>query len=301
LKQNYFIVVLAHSFHGRLQRIHIPYRFVYGAFGALGVALLILFSVVGSYARMAWKVANYNSLQQEAQTLRQRYDNLQRKVKQTNEQLASLQMLADEVTTAYGVRKQIAGSLDLVGEASGRDSLVPTMQDTLAEYSYLRTTNLARRQRNIFNRGDVNILPSIWPITGRLMGGYGVRSDPFSGEGAMHTGVDISAPQGTPVHAAADGIILHAGWNTGYGRCVVIDHGNNYQTWYAHLSRMDVIEGQEIRQGEVLGAVGTSGRSTGAHLHYEVRVGSTPVNPYRFLARAATVRTASAASSDFPF
>jgi murein DD-endopeptidase MepM/ murein hydrolase activator NlpD len=256
---------------------------------------------VGSYARMAWKVANYNSLQQEAQTLRQRYDNLQRKVKQTNEQLASLQLLAEEVTTAYGFRKQIAGSIDLVGEAAHGNSLVPTMQDTLAEYSYLRTTNLARRQRNIFTRGDVNVLPSIWPINGRLMGGYGVRSDPFSGEGAMHTGVDISAPQGTPVHAAADGIVLHAGWNSGYGRCVIIDHGNNYQTWYAHLSRMDVIEGQEIRQGETLGRVGTSGRSTGAHLHYEVRIGSTPVNPYRFLARAATVRTAAVATGDFPF
>src|SRR5580658_6568681 len=212
LKQNYFIVVLAHSFHGRLQRIHIPHRFVYGAFGALGVALLLLLSVAGSYARMAWKVANYNSLQQEAQVLRQRYDNLQRKVKQTNEQLASLQMLADEVTTAYGVRKQLAGSLDLVGEAPGSDSLVPTMGETLAKYSYLRTTNLARRQDNIFSRGDVNVLPGIWPVNGRLMGGYGVRSDPFSGEGSMHTGIDISAPVGTPVHAAADGIVLHAGW-----------------------------------------------------------------------------------------
>jgi murein DD-endopeptidase MepM/ murein hydrolase activator NlpD len=269
--------------------------------GAVGVALLVLFGVVGSYARMAWKVANYNSLQQEAQTLRRRYDNLQRKVKQTNEQLASLQLLAEEVTTAYGVRKQLAGSVDLVGEAPGESSLVPTMKDTLAEYSYLRTTNLARRQQNIFTRGDVNILPSVWPINGRLMGGYGVRSDPFSGEGAMHTGVDISAPQGTPVHAAADGIVVHAGWNTGYGRCVIIDHGNNYQTWYAHLSRFEVIEGQEIRQGEVLGAVGSSGRSTGAHLHYEVRIGSTPVNPYRFLARAAIVHTASVAGSDFPF
>ncbi len=292
--------MLAHSFHGRLQRIHIPHKFVYAALGALGVAVLMLLSVVGSYARMAWKVANYNSLQQEAQVLRTRYVNLQRKVKQTNEQLASLQLLADEVTTAYGVKKQLAGSVDLVGEARGGDSLVPSMRETLAEYSYLRTTNLARRQRNIFSRGDVNILPSIWPINGRLMGGYGVRSDPFSGEGAMHTGVDISAPQGTPVHAAADGIVLHAGWNGGYGRCVIIDHGNNYQTWYAHLSRMDVIEGAEIRQGDILGAVGTSGRSTGAHLHYEVRIGATPVNPYRFLARASTVRAAVAAS-EFPF
>jgi len=300
LNQKYFIVVLAHSLHGRLQRIHIPHRFVYGALGGFAILMLMLLSVAGSYARMAWKVANYNSLQQEAQSLRVRYDNLQRKVKQTNEQLASLQLLADEVTTAYGVRKQLAGSLDLVGEATGGDSLVPTMGETLAEYSYLRTTNLARHQSNIFTRADVNILPSEWPVSGRLMAGYGERSDPFSGEGAMHTGVDISAPVGTPVHASADGIVLHAGWNGGYGRCVIIDHGNNYQTWYAHLSRIDVIEGQEIRQSEILGAVGTSGRSTGSHLHYEVRIGSSPVNPYKFLARSSAVKTA-AAASEFPF
>ncbi len=296
MKQNYFIVVLAHSFHGRLQRIHIPHRFVYGALAGFGVAILLLCSVVGSYARMASKVSNYNSLQHEAQLLRERYDNLQLKVKQTNEQLASLESLADEVSIAYGVKKQVAGSSDLVDEAP----LVPTMRDTLAEYSYLRTTNLADRQRNIFMRGDVNVLPSVWPVNGRLMGGFGVRLDPFSGEGAMHTGIDISAAYGTPVHATADGIVIHAGWNGGYGRCVIVDHGNNYQTWYAHLSRMDVIEGQEIRQGEVLGEVGSTGRSTGAHLHYEVRIASTPVNPYRFLGRTNFAAKASPVS-EFPF
>ena len=298
MNQNYFIVVLAHSLHGRMQRIHIPHRFVYAALCGFGVLLMLMLSVAGSYARMAWKVANYNSLQHEAQVLRQRYDNLQIKVKQTNEQLASLQLLADEVTAAYGVKNQIAGSPDLIGEA--QDPLFPTMRETLAEYDYLRTTNRARRKGNIFSRGDVNLLPSSWPLNGPVMAGYGARSDPFSGEGAMHTGIDISAPIGTPVHATADGIVLHAGWNGGYGRCVIVDHGNNYQTWYAHLSRMDVIEGQEIRQGEVLGLVGSSGRSTGSHLHYEVRIGSTPVNPYRFLARPAAVHVP-AADREFPF
>jgi murein DD-endopeptidase MepM/ murein hydrolase activator NlpD len=228
--------------------------------------------------------------------LRERYDNLQKKVKQDHEQLASLQSLAAEVATAYGVRKQLAGSPDLIGEAP----LAPTMRESLAEYNFLRTTNLAGRQRNIFVRGDVNILPSVWPVNGRLMDGYGHRSDPLSGEGEMHKGVDISAPQGTAVRASADGIIVHASWNSGYGRCIIIDHGNNYQTLYGHLSRMDVMEGQEIRQGEVIGAVGTTGHSTGPHLHYEVHVGATPVNPYRFLARAPVLKTP-VTHTEFPF
>ncbi len=282
--------------HGRLQRVHIPHRFIYTALCSLGVLLLVMFGVVGSYARMALKVANYNSLQQEAQTLRTRYENLQKKVKQTNEQLASLQMLAEEVTTAYGVKKQITGSPDLIAEAP----LVPTMRETLAEYDYLRTTNLAGRSRSIFARADVNILPSGWPINGRLMDGYGHRSDPFSGEGAMHTGVDISAPMGTQVKATGDGIIVHASWNNGYGRCVIVDHGNGYQTWYAHLSEIEVREGQEIRQGEIVGAVGNTGRSTGPHLHYEVRIHSTPVNPYRFLSTVPAMKTG-AVAVEFPF
>jgi murein DD-endopeptidase MepM/ murein hydrolase activator NlpD len=295
LKQDYFIVVLAHSLHGRLQRIHIPHRIVYGAGVAVAVMFLALFGVAGSYARMLWKVSNYNSLQHEADLLRARYETLQKKVRQTNEQLASLQLLADEVSSAYGVHQQLTGSPDLVEEAP----LVPTIRQSFAEYDFLRATSFARRQRSIFARGDVNVVPSIWPITGRLMDGFGHRSDPFSGEGAMHTGIDISAPQGTPVKAAADGVVIHASWNAGYGRCVVIDHGNGYQTLYGHLSRIEVMDGQEIRRGEVVGQVGSTGRSTGPHLHYEVRIRSTPVNPYRFLARPAL--TQAAAPSEFPF
>ena len=295
MKQDYFILVLAHSIHGRLQRIHIPHRLIYGGLGVAGLLLLLIFGVVGSYARMAWKVANYNSLQHEAQLLRQRYDNLQKKVKQTNEQLASLQLLADEVTVAYGVRKQLTGSVDLVGEAP----LIPTVSETLAEYNYLRTTNQVGRSRNIFARATQNAMPGLWPVAGRLGGGFGHRSDPFSGEGAMHSGVDITAPVGTAVRVTADGVIVHASWYAGYGRCVIVDHGNGYQTLYGHLSKINVVEGQETRQGEIVGLVGTSGRSTGSHLHYEVRMHSTPVNPYRFLARAATITAPS--KPDLPF
>jgi murein DD-endopeptidase MepM/ murein hydrolase activator NlpD len=291
LKQDYFIVVLAHSLHGRLRRVHVPHRFLYGTLGVLGFAMLCLFGVAGSYARMALKVSNYNSLQHETEMLRQRYDHLQKQVQQTNQQLASLQVLATEVSSAYGIRNQIAGSPDLIGEAP----LIPSMGDTLAEYNYLRTTNFTRRGRTIFSRANANVLPGVWPVVGRLMGGFGERTDPFSGEGARHTGVDISAPMGTAVKATADGVVLSAGWNGGYGRCVIVDHGNGYQTWYGHLSKIDVMEGEEIRQGETLGLVGMTGRATGPHLHYEVRIHSTPVNPYRFLVHASIAPTSTPA------
>ena len=130
------------------------------------------------------------------------------------------------------------------------------------------------------------------------MSSYGDRIDPFSGEGAYHAGVDISSPMGTPARATADGIVVFAERSGGYGRLVIVDHGNGYETYYAHLSRFDVIPGQEVRQGEPVGAVGATGRVTAPHLHYEVRVRRAPVNPYRFLAKTAAPQQAKA---DFLF
>jgi murein DD-endopeptidase MepM/ murein hydrolase activator NlpD len=138
----------------------------------------------------------------------------------------------------------------------------------------------------------------LWPVDGRLHSHFGSRTDPFSGEGALHTGVDISAPTGTPVRAAADGVVLYATWMSGYGRIVVLDHGSGYQSLYAHLSRFAVVPGQEIRQGDRIGYVGSSGRATAPHLHYEVRMNGIPRNPSRFLNQHLTRQ---AVRNDFPF
>jgi murein DD-endopeptidase MepM/ murein hydrolase activator NlpD len=142
--------------------------------------------------------------------------------------------------------------------------------------------------------------PSIWPVDGRLMGGFGNRTDPFSGEGAFHAGVDITAPIGTPIRATADGIVIFAEMENGYGRLIKVSHGNGVQTYYAHLSRFYVQAGQDVRRGEVIGAVGTSGRVTAPHLHYEVRLGGAPVNPYRFLATTSVFQQP-VTHKEFPF
>ena len=107
--------------------------------------------------------------------------------------------------------------------------------------------------------------------------------DPFSGEGAFHPGVDIAASYGTDVDAAGDGMVIEAGRDAGYGRSVLIDHGDGISTRYGHLSRIFVVVGEQVKRGEVVGAVGMSGRTTGPHLHYEVLIHGAPVNPSRFL------------------
>jgi len=292
MKQQYFILVLAHSLHGRLRRIHIPHQVLYIVLALAMVGGFSIFGFVSSYARMAWKVANYNSLRREADELRVRYQNLQKVVNQTNEQLASLEMFANEVSAAYGIKEKLEGPSDIASEGK----LAPTFSESLDEYNYLRSSNLSRS--DYARRWHLNTKPNIWPVDGPLMSSFGQRSDPFSGEGALHKGVDISAPIGTPVRCAADGVVNFADRFGGYGRLVIVDHGNGFETYYAHLSRIDVIEGQEIRQGEFLGAVGASGRATGPNLHYEVRIGKAPVNPYRYLMAKAPVQQAKA---DFLF
>jgi murein DD-endopeptidase MepM/ murein hydrolase activator NlpD len=298
MQQEYFVVVLAHSLRGRLRRIHIPHQAVYII---LGLALLGCFSVFGfvaSYARMAWKVANYNALRREVDSLRNRYQKLQRTVSQTNEQLASLELYAKEVALAFGIKQKLEGPADISAEGK----LVPTFAESVADYNYLLSTNLlSLRGRGSQPFQRPNATPSLWPVDGRLMGTFGERIDPFSGEGAFHRGVDISAPTGTPVLATADGVVVFSQMENGYGRLVVVDHGGGIQTYYAHLSRFYVHAGQEVRCGEFVGAVGSTGRVTAPHLHYEVRRGGAAVNPYRFLAKAPMFEQASASSKDFPF
>jgi len=284
MKQQYFILVLAHSLHGRLRRVHVPHQVLYFVLALAMVGSFSIFGFVSSYARMALKVADYNSLRHEAEELRARYQNLQKVVNHTNEQLASLELLANEVTVAYGIKQKLEGPTDITTEGK----LVPTFSETVDEYNYLRSSNLSRFA--FARRWHVNTRPSIWPVDGVLMSSYGERTDPFSGEGAYHTGVDISAPVGTPAHVAADGVVVFADRSGGYGRLVIVDHGNGFETYYAHLSRFDVVPGQEIRQGELVGAVGASGRVTAPHLHYEVRIRKAPVNPYRYLTPNTTAQ-----------
>jgi murein DD-endopeptidase MepM/ murein hydrolase activator NlpD len=283
-QQHYFIVVFAHSLHGRLRRVHIPHHVIYGVLALALAGCVSVFGFVSSYLRMAWKTANYNSLLKEISTLRASYKNLEKSNHQTSDQLAQLQIFASEVSMAYGLKAKLEGPSDISSEGK----LVPTISESLAEYDLLRTANFSASSHRYQRPWQLNTRPSIWPVDGQLGSYFGERSDPFSGEGAFHTGVDIRAPSGTPVHAAADGVVLRASFVGGYGRLVVIDHGNGLQTYYAHLSRFAVVPGQEVRQGEVVGLVGSSGRATAPHLHYEVREHGNPENPRYFLNRPAT-------------
>ena len=128
-------------------------------------------------------------------------------------------------------------------------------------------------------------LPTLWPVIGPITSPFGEREDPVlgAGEGEFHKGLDIAAPMGTPIHATAGGVVLMAGLGNGYGTEVILDHGNGVKTLYGHMSGLHCTAGQHVVRGEVIGYVGHSGRTTGVHVHYEVRVHDVAVNPHKYL------------------
>ena len=125
--------------------------------------------------------------------------------------------------------------------------------------------------------------PRGWPTRGWLSSFYGMRKDPYSGQQAMHEGLDIAAYSGTPIHATADGVVSRVDYQPNFGKLITLDHGYGYQTQFAHLSKILVNRGEQIKRGDRIALVGNTGRSTGSHLHYELRLNGVPINPRKFL------------------
>ncbi|MBC2670328.1 M23 family metallopeptidase [Novosphingobium piscinae] len=144
---------------------------------------------------------------------------------------------------------------------------------------------------------DTVSIPSLVPVEGvRLTSDFGMRWHPVLGGRRAHKGVDLAAPAGTPIRASADGVVERADWFAGYGLYVALEHGGQIETRYGHMSRLNVAAGQRVRKGDVIGYVGSTGRSTGPHLHYEVRIGGEAVNPIPYL-QSGTVSTLAAGTT----
>ena len=271
-------------------------------------ALLGMFTITGmagSYARMVWKVARFNELRLEKKALQSQYKQLETVSHEKDVQVASLGSVANEVSVIYGLKpnpklltepdkpmqpEQVKYTIDqlyalrssaLTGAATTALGLGLTHQATLNEWARMAAA------------------PTLWPVTGPITSWFGERTDPFNGEGAFHSGIDISCSYGQPVVAPADGTVIYADVYTGYGRMIEIDHGNGIVTRYGHLSGFAVGDGDTVRRGQVIGYVGLSGRSTGPHLHYEVRINDTPVNPYKYLRETDTLLSGSESGPRF--
>ncbi|HYB60211.1 MAG TPA: M23 family metallopeptidase [Methylomirabilota bacterium] len=290
MKSDSYTFFLASNRRGNVHKFTVPgYAVHFLAVLAIVGAVTVL-GLVSSYSRMLWKVGNYNALRRQEDTLTVQYRQLQDTVKDTDQRLNSLQSLATEVAMTYGIAQLPRSPFSEDAAPSLTDT---SFQRSVAEFQFLETNATAVGMANSSMHlapkpglGVTAFMPSIWPVQGPITGSFGERMDPFSGEGAFHTGVDIGAPYGNPVVATADGIVINAEEHMGYGRLVVVDHGFGVTTWYAHLSSLNATVGQQVKRGEVIGYVGVSGRATGPHVHYEVRINGAPVNPMRYLRSA---------------
>ncbi|MDE3179637.1 MAG: M23 family metallopeptidase [Acidobacteriota bacterium] len=274
--------------NGRPWKVCIPVIAVYG------LVVLIILGAVGltvlakSYGRMLLKVSNYNSLRSDRESLKTSYQSLQNTVRHTDKQLNSLESLASEVAVSYGFAKTrqspvlpVAAAMITSDETGSDERYAASLYAFNRVEQGLSGSTIDRLQGGFLSSPDI---PSIWPVEGEVTDWFGERVDPFSGMESFHPGVDIAAPSGTPVRATADGIVVEAGREeAGYGNEVLIDHGFGISTRYGHLRRIYVVDGQEVKKGQIIGAVGMTGRATGPHLHYEVLVHQTPVNPSKFL------------------
>lgn len=299
MNKEYFVVLeFAHSIHGRLKRVHISHKFLGYLLCSFLFFSLVLVGMFSSYVQMTRKVSHYDQLRADFDRLRGRYRELQRVSRQDSEQMASLESLASEVTVAYGLSGPAsAGDLREL-DSDSSTSLTPGIKESIEEYNFLKGASFSGIYHRYPFQWQTHGQPSLWPVNGVLRSSFGGRSDPFSGEGGFHTGIDLAAPVGTPVHVTADGVVTTAGWSGGYGRLVIVDHGNGVETYYAHLSEFLVVPGEELRRGQVIALSGGTGRATGPHIHYEVRVAGTPVNPYKYLAKTQRSQAANPTPSD---
>ena len=292
MEKKFYAFLIFPGAHGRLHKVQLPFYIIHMVLALSAVGVMTVAALANSYARMLLKVSNYNNLRSERETLKTQYRTLESTVTSTNAKLDSLQSLAAEVALTYGFgdarRPRFPAAL-LALATQTNATVDSSFHASLYAFNLIRSASLDPNAgdlgRGMFSNPLISrtTVPSIWPVRGQITAGFGQRMDPFSGEGAFHPGVDISVPFGTRVEAAADGIVLEAGPESGYGNEILIDHGYGLTTKYGHLSRIFVVVGQVLKRGQVIGAVGMTGKTTGPHLHYEVHVHDTPVNPAKYL------------------
>jgi murein DD-endopeptidase MepM/ murein hydrolase activator NlpD len=282
LRKRFYIMLVSRNSEGELLKIPIPLHYVYVFIAGALIGMLTITGMAGSYSRMLVKTERFNQLRTEKEALNSRYKTLEQINHQAELQTESLSSLAGEVSTLYGLKTDPILHQD-----------APPVSASLKQFEALRNTAMsgAASVGIGMDMADATTLdwirlasaPTLWPVEGRVTSSFGERSDPFNGEGAFHRGIDIATPLGSRIIAPASGVVRFADQMNGYGRALVIDHGNGITTLYGHMSGFLVTEGQTVNRGEAIGFVGQSGRATGPHLHYEVRIYETPVNPQRFL------------------
>jgi len=204
-----------------------------------------------------------------------------------NDREAKLAQGGSETRSQASLLEAVREGTGRLADWVGRDMEALGHEITSRERSFRELKDLLEAKRSVLAS-----TPTIWPVQGLITAGYGYRVSPFTRQREMHEGLDIAAAYGTPIMATADGVVSFIGPLSDFGNVVFISHGHGFATFYAHLSTIRVEEGQPVKRGEIIACIGTSGRTTGPHVHYEVQVNGAAVNPLKYIVDPTGVKFA---------
>jgi murein DD-endopeptidase MepM/ murein hydrolase activator NlpD len=277
----FYAFVIAHTARSsaQIRRFCVPKRSI--RFLVLLASLLVCASIYGFYGLT--QHAAHLRTEAENQRLRDENERQRMELNELNNRVEAVEDTSRKLAEKSGVASEETTLPGTGGPALPLDEeSLATLESKMRQLEQkFRTYEEALRERGY--------TPSIWPVIGKLESGFGGRRNPFGGGSfEFHSGQDIDAAPGQEVVAGASGLVTFVGWQNGYGQLIVIDHGGSLTTRYGHLSHIDVRLGEKVERGQFIGRVGSTGRSTGPHLHYEVRINDEPVNPVPYLIMGAT-------------
>ena len=290
MDKRYSTIIFVPHARAKFRKLKVSHRLLFSVLSVVTSSLCLssFFSV--QYFTSLSQTHELSKLKRENRELQTANEQFSKSVESLRTQLLTVEDRTHKLAIIAGISSLDEGSQGGVGGIRPADLGENPYRDDLDKMS-LRSHRLdsdlsVLEQKFVAQSQLLSSTPSIAPVHGILTDGFGGRSDPFTGEPGTHNAIDISSAVGQAVRAPADGIVVKSEWANGYGNVIYISHGYGFSTRYGHLSSFAVRPGQRIKRGDILGHVGSTGRSTGPHLHYEVRVNNNPVNPLEYILNA---------------
>jgi murein DD-endopeptidase MepM/ murein hydrolase activator NlpD len=291
MDKRYSTIIFVPHARAKFRKLRVSHRLLFSLISVVTSSLCLSTFFSFQYFNSLSQTHELTRLKRENHDLQKANEQFSKSVETLRNQLRNV----DEKTRKLAIIAGI-GTLDEINQGGVGgirqsealpDSRYTDELDTMRFRSRKIESHLSLLESKFLDRAQMlSCTPSISPVRGILTDGFGGRSDPFTGEPGSHNAVDISSAVGQPVRSPADAIVVKAEWANGYGNVIYLSHGYGYSTRYGHLSSFAVQPGQRIKRGDVIGYVGSTGRSTGPHLHYEVRINGNAVNPLEYILNA---------------
>jgi murein DD-endopeptidase MepM/ murein hydrolase activator NlpD len=297
MAKRFYTVLILPDATSPARKLHVTWSVITAVSSVLAIAVLAFGFILYQYVSLNVRMLELRQLRQEAgdrNVLVAKVNQLEGELSRLRDLDRKLRVVAgldkgeeQQPTVAMGGAETQSRSalLDALKQQTGRlvdwvtrDLETLGQEITSRERSFRELKTLLEEKRSLLAS-----TPTIWPVKGMVTAGYGYRSSPFTGQREMHEGLDVAAPHGTAIVATADGVVSFSGPLSAFGNVVFINHGHGFTTFYAHNSSNRVKEGQLVKRGEVIAYVGSTGRTTGPHVHYEVQVNGVTVNPMKYI------------------